>query len=292
MDPKKIHWRRIFSLRSILYILLGNFLAVVGMKGFMMPNHFLDGGVTGISLLVNSLSDIPISILLLLLNLPFLFIGFHKLGRTFGMQTLLAILLLALAMHFIEVPVFTNDKVLIALFGGFFVGLGIGFVIRGGGVIDGMDVIGQYTERRSAFTASEIILSLNILMILVTAIEFGVETGMYTILTYYTAMKTTDYVVDGFEEYTALTVISGKAEEIREVLVNRFGKAVTIYKGERGFLPGVRQNPTDCDIIVCVVTRLEIHRMKMLVNNIDPKAFLYVSSIREVKGGIVSRQQD
>jgi len=275
----------------MLYIVLGNLLAVVGMKGFMIPNHFLDGGVTGISLLVNSLSNIPISLLLPVLNLPFLVIGFKKLGRTFGMQTLLALLLLALAMHFVQVPVFTNDKVLIAVFGGFLMGLSIGFVIRGGGVIDGMDVIGQYTEKKSAFTASEIILSLNILMILVTALKFGVETGMYTILTYYTAMKTTDYVVDGFEQYTALTVISGEAEVIREVLVNRFGKAVTLYKGERGFLPGGKLNRTDCDIIVCVVTRLELHRMKIAVNHIDPKAFLYVSSIREVKGGIVSRQQ-
>lgn len=291
MNPKKIHWQRIFSLRSMLYILLGNLLAVIGMKGFLMPNHFLDGGVTGISLLINSLSDIPVSLLLLLLNLPFLFLGFHKLGRTFGIQTLIALVLLALAMHFIEIPVFTKDKVLIALFGGFFVGLGIGFVIRGGGVIDGMDVIGQYTERRSAFTASEIILTLNILMILVTALKFGVETGMYTILTYYTAMKTTDYVVDGFQQYTALTVISREADEIREVLVHRFGKAVTLYKGERGFLPGNQQSRADCDIIVCVVTRLELHRMKQTVNHIDPKAFLYVSSIREVQGGIVRKKE-
>lgn len=164
IDLKKVHWRSIFSFRSLLSMLFGVFIAVVGLKGFLVPNHFLDGGVTGVSILIDGFANLHISVLLVVFNIPFIIIGFKKISRTFGVKALIAVIILSLGMYFIEIPVFTNDKVLIAAFGGFFIGLGIGFVIRG--VIDGLDVIGQYTERNSAFTASEIILTLNILTIL------------------------------------------------------------------------------------------------------------------------------
>ena len=287
--PKNIQWRTIFSLRSILFTVLGVTLAVVGLQGFMLPNNFLDGGVTGISILVTGFADIHISVLLLVFNIPFVLMGYHKIGRTFGLQALIAILLLSAGMYFIEIPAFTNDKVLIAIFGGFFIGLGIGFVIRGGGVIDGLEVIAQYTEKKSAFSSGEIILALNTLIIVGAAYQFGIETGMYSILVYFTAMKTTDYVVDGFEEYTALNIISKNAEAVKFAIVNDFGKAISVYRGERGSLPGSFEIREDCDIIMTVVTRLEVHRIKEAVSKIDPEAFMFVNSIKEVKGGMVKR---
>jgi uncharacterized membrane-anchored protein YitT (DUF2179 family) len=271
-------------------MVLGVFFAVIGLQGFMVPNNFLDGGVTGISILVKGFSNIHISILLVVFNIPFLIVGYRKIGRTFSVQALIAILLLAAGMYFIEIPAFTTDKVLIAVFGGFFIGLGIGFVIRGGGVIDGLEVIGYYTQKKSSLTSGEIILAMNCLIIIGAAFKFGIETGMYSILVYYTAMKTSDYVVDGFEEYTALTIISAQCQTVKELIINDFGKAITVYKGERGYLPGKLDDVHDVDIIMTVVTRLEIHRLKEAIGEIDPKAFLYVQSIKEVKGGLIKRK--
>ncbi|TBW27604.1 YitT family protein [Gramella sp. KN1008] len=289
MASGKIEWKTVFSFRSAAFTFIGVLLAVIGLQGFMVPNNFLDGGVTGLSILMSSYAKFHISLWLLIFNIPFLIVGYHKISRTFGVQALIAMLLLSAGMYFIDIPVFTNDKVLIAIFGGFFIGLGIGCVIRGGGVIDGFEVIAQYTERKSAFTAGEIILALNTLMIIFAALRFGIETGMYSILVYFTAMKTSDYVVDGFEEYTALNIISKESEQIKSEIVNNFHKAVTVYKGERGFLPGSYQAKADCDIIMTVVTRLEIHRIKVAVAEIDSEAFIFVNSIKEVKGGIVRR---
>lgn len=284
---KRVQWRSIFSIHSIVFTFLGVLFAVVGLQGFLLPNHFLDGGVTGISILITGFANIHISILLILVNIPFIIMGFRKISRTFGVQTLISVILLAAGMYFIQIPVFTNDKLLIAIFGGFFIGMGIGFVIRGGGVIDGMDVIGQYTEKKSAFTKSEIILVLNILMILGAGYKFGIEVAMYSILVYFTAMKTTNYVVEGFQEYTALNIISGHSEVIKSLIAKDFGKGLVVYKGERGYLPESFHIKSDCDIVVTVVTRLEIHRLSEAILQIDPKAFLFVTSIKEVKGGTV-----
>jgi len=285
----KIDWKSIFSIRSIIYTVLGLFIAVVALKGFMIPNSFLDGGVTAISILINRVFKIHMSILLIVFNLPFLIIGYRKMGKTFIIQSLMAILIMAALMYFVNIPTVTEDKVLIAVFGGFLMGLGIGLVIRGGAVIDGLEIIAHYTTKKVAFTTSEIIMLFNSLVILAAAINFGLESGMYSILVYYTAMKTSDYVVDGFEEFTALSIISKDFEEVKSMIVNDLGKAITVFKGERGYLPGAFNIKHDCDIIMTVVTRLEIHRIKQKVSKIDPNAFFYVQSIKEVTGGIIKQ---
>lgn len=285
-NTNKINWKAIFSLSSILYIIIGVSFALVALKGFLIPNHFLDGGVTGISILLEHIFHIPFSILLIAFNIPFLIIGFKKIGKTFSIQAFLAIILLSVLMNFIDIPAVTNDKVLIAVFGGFFIGLGIGLVIRGGGVIDGMEIIALYTNKKSGFSTSEIIMTFNSLVILSAAYEFGIETAMYSILVYFTAMKTSDYVVDGFEEFTALNIISKDHELVKSVIVNDFKKAITVYKGERGYLPQSFDTKHDNDIIMTIVTRLELHRIKQAIATLDPDAFFYVQSVKEVRGGI------
>jgi len=282
----RVDWKSIFSISSIIYTLAGVSCAVVALRGFMIPNHFLDGGITGVSILIEEVFHIPISLLLIVFNLPFLYIGYKKIGKNFAIKALIAVLLLAFLMSFVEVPTFTNDKVLIAVFGGILIGLGIGLVIRGGGVIDGLEVIADYTNKNSAFTSTEVILLVNSLLMFGVAWEFGLETAMYSILTYYTAMKTSDYVVDGFEEFTALTIISKEHEKVKSVIVEDFGKAISVYKGERGYLPGAFKVKDDCDIVLTIVTRLEVHRIKQSIIRIDPTAFFYIQSIKEVKGGI------
>lgn len=284
--PNLINWKSIFSLSSIIYTILGVSSAVIALQGFMIPNHFLDGGVTGISILLEEVFHIPFSVSLILFNLPFLYLGYKKIGKTFSVNAFIAIILLAVLMNFITFPQVTSDKVLIAVFGGFFIGLGIGLVIRGGGVIDGLEIIAHYTNEKIGFSTSEIIMCFNSLLFIGAAFEFGIETAMYSILVYYTAMKTSDYVVDGFEEFTALSIISKDFDTVKSVIVNDFGKAITVYKGERGYLPKSFEVRHDCDIVMTIVTRIEIHRIKQAIKDIDPNAFFYVQRIKEVKGGI------
>jgi uncharacterized membrane-anchored protein YitT (DUF2179 family) len=286
---QSVDWKSIFSPHSLVYTICGISLAAIALKAFMLPNKFLDGGVTGIAILVNLGFGIDINILLIVINLPFLFMAWRMIGKTFAVQSGICISLLVILLHYLEVPTVTDDKVLIAVFGGFLMGSGIGLIIRGGGLIDGFEVITEYFHKNSALTASEITVFLNSLIMLSAAYVFGIEPAMYSILTYFTAIKTTDYIVEGFEEYTALTIISKEHELVKELIVKDFGKAISVYKGERGYLPDTFHIKHPCDIIMTVVTRLEVHRIKLAIQEIDPKAFFYVQTIKEVKGGVVKQ---
>ncbi|MCS5491291.1 YitT family protein [Algoriphagus limi] len=289
LSKQPIDWKSILSPHSLAYTIAGVALAAIALEAFMLPNRFLDGGVTGIAILVNLGFGIDLNLLLVLLNLPFLFMAWRMIGRTFAIQSGISIFLLTIVLHFLEVPTVTDDKVLIAVFGGFLMGTGIGLIIRGGGLIDGFEVITEYFHKNSALTASEITVFLNSLIMLSAAFVFGIEPAMYSILTYFTAIKTTDYVVEGFEEYTALTIISKEHELVKELIVKDFKKAISVYKGERGYLPDTFHIHHPVDIIMTVVTRLEVHRMKLAIQEIDPKAFFYVQTIKEVKGGVIKK---
>lgn len=284
-----VDWKSIASPHSLIYTIGGVALAAIALKAFMLPNKFLDGGVTGIAILVNLGLGIDLNLLLVVINFPFLFMAWKMIGKTFAVQSAFSIFLLVLVLYFLEVPTVTEDKVLIAVFGGFLMGTGIGLIIRGGGLIDGFEVITEYFHKNSALTASEITVFLNSLIMLSAAYVFGIEPAMYSILTYFTAIKTTDYIVEGFEEYTALTIISKEHEQVKELIVKDFGKAISVYKGERGYLPETFHIKHPCDIIMTVVTRLEVHRIKLAIQEIDPKAFFYVQTIKEVKGGVVKQ---
>ncbi|MBT3383189.1 MAG: YitT family protein [Prolixibacteraceae bacterium] len=290
-DPKKINWNSIFSFQYILSTVIGVSISVVALKGFMIPNNFVDGDVTAISILFKEIFQIHISYFLVILNLPFLYIGYRIISRTFALKSLIAIILLAVLMFVLEVPTVTEDKLLIAVFGGFLMGLGIGLVIRGGAIVDGLEVIAQFTKSKIGFTTSEIIMVFNSLVILGAAFEFGLEPAMYSILVYFTAMKTSDYVVDGIEEFTSLSIVSKEYDSVKSLIVNDFSKAITVYKGERGYLPGTFHIKHDVDVVVTVVTRLEIHRIKKAVSEIDPNAFFYVQSIKEVKGSFLKKHR-
>lgn len=282
----RINWRSLFSVSSVVYSLLGVLAAMIALEGFMLPNHFLDGGVTGIAIVTEEIFGIPFTILLVIFNLPFIYLGYRKIGKTFAVRSLMAIVLLTVLMHFIEIPAFTDDKVLIAVFGGFLIGLGIGLVIRGGSVLDGMEIMAFYTTRNSSFSTGEIILAFNAVIFIIAAFVFSVESVMYSFLVYFTAMKTSDYVVDGFEEFTALNIISKDSEKVKSLLVKQMGKAISVYKGERGYLPNSFNVKYDCDIVMTIVSRLELHQLKKAITVIDPNAFLFVQRIREVSGGI------
>jgi uncharacterized membrane-anchored protein YitT (DUF2179 family) len=282
-----IEWKNVLDFKNFLHIVVGAALAVLAMKGFMIPNRFMDGGITGISILLHEIFHINISLLVIVLNVLFVYLGYRRIGKTFAVQTTIAVILLSLGLLFIDIHPITSDKLLIAIFGGILIGTGVGLVIRGGGVIDGAEVIAVFTRRRTGFSNSEIIMLFNTVIFAIAALQFGIETAMYSIITYFTATRATDYVVDGIEEFTAINIISSQQEEIKNFLVNELGKGITVYKGERGYLPGSFDVKTDCEIIVTIVTRLEIKQIQDTLIEIDPKAFVYVQSIKEATGGIL-----
>jgi uncharacterized membrane-anchored protein YitT (DUF2179 family) len=286
---EKVNWKAVFDPRSLVLIILGVFCSAIALEAFMLPNKFLDGGVTGMAIIVNLHYDVDLNLLLVLINAPFFVMAWKKIGKTFTVQSVFSVFLLVLVLEFLEIPTVTEDKVLIAVFGGVMMGIGIGLIIRGGGLIDGFEVITTYFQKNSALSASEITMFLNSLIMLFAALFFGIEAAMYSILTYFTAIKMTDYVVEGFEEYTALTIISKEDDKVKELIVKEFGKAISVYKGERGYLPETFDVHHPCDIIMTVVTRLEVHRIKLAIQQIDPKAFFYVQTIKEVKGGVIKQ---
>lgn len=282
-----VDWKSVWNPKNLLLIFIGTTLAVLAMKGFMIPNKFLDGGITGISILLHEIFHINISFLVIILNVLFVYLGYRRIGKTFAVQTSIAVLLLSIGLLFIEISPITHDKLLIAIFGGILMGTGVGLVIRGGGVIDGAEVIAVFTGRKTGFSNSEIIMLINTVIFGVAAFQFGIETAMYSIITYFTATRAINYVVDGIEEFTAMNIISSQQEEVKSFLVNELGKGITVYKGERGYLPGSFDIRTDCQIIVTIVTRLEIKQIQDAIIEIDPKAFMYVQSIKEASGGIL-----
>lgn len=284
-DP--VEWKKVFHVRNLFQTLLGCALVVLAMRGFLIPNKFMDGGVTGISILLHKMYHINISVLSVVFNLPFVYLGYRRIGKTFAVQTSIAVLLLALGLQFVHIEAITSDKLLIAFFGGLIIGTGVGMVLRTGGVVDGAEVIAVFTRRKTGFSNSEIILLINAVIFSVAGLQFGLETAMYSLITFFTATKATDYVVDGIEEYTAINIISAAADNVKSYLVNDLQKGITVYKGERGYLPGSFDQKREADIIVTVVTRLEVHSMQAAIRKIDPAAFIYVQSIKEAAGGIL-----
>ncbi len=275
---------------DIFQIALGIICAGFGLKGFLLINGFIDGGATGISLLLAKLTGMPLSILILLVNLPFLILGMRVIGRGFTIRAVLAISGLALAIAFIPYPEITNDKLLISVFGGFFLGMGIGLAIRGGAVIDGTEVLAISISRTSGLSIGDIILIINIIIFAFAAYLINMEVALYAMLTYLSASKTVDYVLDGIEEYTGVTIISIKAEEIRKMIAYRLNYGVTVYKGERGFGKS-GENHHDMDILYTVLTRLEISKLKKEVQLIDKNAFMVMSGVNDTIGGMTKKRR-
>jgi len=277
------------KLAKTLFVVAGVFLAAFGLKSFIVPNEFIDGGVTGISLLVNHITNIPVSICLIVFNAPFIYIGAKQIGRSFAINTLAAVAGLAVILYVVDFGVVTTDKLLASVFGGFFVGAGIGLAMRGGSVLDGTEIIAVYINRKSVFSIGDIILIINVVIFLVAAYILTVEAALYSILTYLAASKTVDFIIQGIEEYTGVTIISEKSREIREAIIYNLGRGVTIYKGERGFGANVHKDK-DIDIVFTVVTRLEVSKVKEVVHLIDRKAFMVMNVITETNGGIIKRR--
>lgn len=271
--------------KDLLLVTCGIVSACFGLKSFLMPNEFIDGGVTGISLIIRTLTGYNLSYLIILINIPFVILGYKQISKSFAIKTSIAIVVLAVSLSTIPFEPITHEKLLIAVFGGLFLGAGIGLAMRGGCVIDGTEVLALYISRNSMLTVGNIILILNIIIFGFAAIFLGIETAMYSILTYLSASKTVDFVVNGLEQYTGVTIISDKNDDIKAFIIDKMKRGVTIYKGEGGY--GIKK---DIDILYTVVTTLEMSKLQTEIRQIDPDAFVVQQQIADIKGGVVKRQ--
>lgn len=286
-EVHKIQFRN--NIKDLILLTIGVAMASIGLKGFLLPNGFLDGGAMGIALLTQLLSGIDLSVLIVLVNLPFIIIGIKQVSWEFAVKSAVAIMGLAVLVHFIEIPPITADRLLIAVFGGFFLGAGIGLSIRGGAVIDGTEVLAITVSRKSSLTVGDFISLFNIVLFSFAAILVNIETAMYSMLTYFSASKTVDFILHGIEEYIGVMIVSDYAGEIREKVSHDLGRGVTAFRSDEGF--GKKEGEAvDKKILFCVITRLEVTKLLHEIEKIDDKAFIVQYPIKETKGGMIKRR--
>jgi len=275
-------------LKDILLIMFGVSSAAIGIESFLLPAKFIDGGVTGISLLISELSGISVSVFLVTINIPFIALGFKVISREFAIKTACAIAALALVIATVPFPEITHDKLLVAIFGGFFIGAGIGLSVRGGAVLDGTEVLAIFLSKKVGASIGDIVIVINVLIFGAAAYFLSMEAAMYSMVTYLAASKTLDFVVEGVEEYTGVTIISPHHEEIRLMVISTIGRGVTVYKGKTGY--GRHGHSNDVDIVYTVVTRLEVNRLNTEIEKIDPNAFVVMTRVKDTKGGMVKKR--
>lgn len=275
--------------KEFFLVCAGIACATFGLKGFLLPEGLLDGGATGISLLVSRVTNIDISILILLINLPLIYIGWRQVSKSFALKTFFAIIGFASVVHFVEIQDLTHDRVLIAVFGGFFLGAGIGLAMRGGCVIDGTEVLAVWVSRLSPLSVGDFIALFNVCLFIAAVFLVNLETALYSMLTYFSASKTIDFIISGIEEYIGVTIISERADRVKESIVRNLGRAVTVYKGEGGY--GKRGMVTEeRKILFCVVTRLEVQKLTVEIAKLDPEAFVVQHTINDTKGGMIKKR--
>jgi uncharacterized membrane-anchored protein YitT (DUF2179 family) len=278
------------EIKSYFLIIIAILSAGMGIKGYLLSSHFIDGGVTGISMLLNNIFGWPLYILIPLINLPFIILAYYQMGLKFALKSSLAIAGLAFCLAFVPYPDVTPDKLLTAVFGGFFIGLGIGLAIRAEAVLDGTEIAALLVSKNtSVLKVADVILLLNVVIFATALFFLGVEPASYSILTYFAASKTIDFLLYGLEEYTGVTIVSPHSDIIRDRITEEMGRGVTVYSGKKGY--GKRgESDAENDILFTVVTRLEVGRLKTIVDAIDQNAFIIQHSINDIQGGMVKQR--
>lgn len=267
------------------FLFIGSIIAAVGLEVFLIPNQIIDGGVVGISIMAAYLTGWPLGLILLVLNLPFLYLGYMQIGKTFAISTLFSIVSLAYWVNFfIPVPGFTNDVFLAAVFGGIIVGIGVGLIIRYGGSLDGTEIVAIILGKRTGFSVGEVVMFFNIFILSSAGLVFSWDKAMYSLVAYFVAFKAIDITIDGLDESKAVFIVSDRPEEIAEVLLARLGRGVTILHGEGGY------TKDDKKVLYSVITRLEIAKLKAIINEIDEGAFVTINNVHEVMGGRVKKR--
>ncbi|MEH7580502.1 YitT family protein [Priestia megaterium] len=266
--------------KRMLFILVGALLMAVGLEFFLVPNEVIDGGIVGISIILSHLTDVQIGFYIFVLNLPFFFIGYNQIGKTFALSTLLGVIILSIATSiFHDLPVLTGDPLLATVFGGIVLGVGVGIVIRYGGSLDGTEILAILFNKRTPFSVGETIMFFNLFILGSAGFVFGWDRAMYSLMAYFIAFKTIDIVIQGLDESKSAWIISEQYEQIGEAILARLGRGVTYLNGEGAY------TGDDKKVIFCVITRLEEAKLKAIIDEIDPSAFFAVAAIAEVRGG-------
>jgi uncharacterized membrane-anchored protein YitT (DUF2179 family) len=277
---KKLPNMKTKLLKRAIFILIGSILVSVGLEIFLVPNNVIDGGITGISIILSHLTGLPIAVFLLVLNLPFLVMGYKQVGRTFALSTLAAVVLMSIGTTLLHpVPGLTQDPLLAAVFGGIILGIGVGMVIRYGGSLDGTEIVAILVNKRIPFSVGETVMFFNFFILGSAGFVFGWDHAMYSLIAYYIAFKMIDITLEGFEGSKAVWIISERYREIGDIVQARLGRGVTFLNGEGGY------TGDDKKVVFCVITRLEEAKLKSIVEEEDPEAFLAIGAIAEVKGG-------
>ncbi|WP_139958152.1 YitT family protein [Flavicella sediminum] len=276
------------NIKNLILIVVGIFSASFGFKGFLLTNDFIDGGATGISLLIAAITNIPLYLLIIAVNFPFILLGYKIMGKRFTIKTALAISGLAICVALVPFPNVTDDDLLVAIFGGFFLGAGIGLSIRGGAVIDGTEILAIYLSRKFGTTIGDIIILINIVIFSVAAYFLSIEIALYSMITYISASKTLDFIIEGIEEYIGVTIVASQSNRIKEMIIEKMGRGVTIYKGQGGYAKnGIEK---DVKIIYTVITRLELNKLNTEIEKIEPTAFIVMNRIKDIKGGMIKKR--
>lgn len=263
-----------------LMLFIGSILAATGLEVFLIPNKIIDGGVVGISIMLSYISHYPLGLFIFLLNIPFLFLGYMHIGKTFVYSTLFSVVSLSFWVTILEpVPGVTNDIFLAAVFGGVILGMGIGLIIRYGGSLDGTEIVAIILDKRTGFSVGEVVLCFNIFILGSSAFVFGLNNALYSLVTYLIAYKVIDITIEGLDESKKVIAISEKSEIIAEKIMARLGRSITFIHGRGGYSGENR------DLIFLVATRLEIAKLKTIITEIDPNAFVTISDVHEVMGG-------
>lgn len=267
-------------IKRVILITIGAITMGVGLEIFLVPNNVIDGGIVGISIILAHLTGLKLGLYIFVLNIPFFFIGYKQIGKTFAISTLYGIIVLSITTIFLHpVPAFTHDIMLAALFGGVVLGIGVGIVIRYGGSLDGTEILAILSSKKLPFSVGEIIMFLNLFILVSAGFVFGWDRAMYSLLAYYVAFKIIDITIKGLDESKSVWIISENYEQIGDALLHRLGRGVTYLKGEGAF------SGDDKKVIFCVITRLEEAKLKDIVTEHDPSAFLAIADIAEVRGG-------
>ncbi|MNI08299.1 hypothetical protein D3C73_613290 [compost metagenome] len=278
MKHKKI--TKLALLKRAIIMFLGAALVSVGLEIFLVPNNIIDGGIVGISIILSFLVKIPIGVFLFVLNIPFFYIGYKQIGKTFALSTLFSVIIMSIGTSLLHpVAPLTNEPMLAAVFGGIIVGVGVGLVIRSGGSLDGTEIVAIVFNKKTPFSVGEVVMFFNLFILSSAGFVFGWDKAMYSLIAYFIAYKMIDLTIEGLDESKSVWIISDSYREIGEALVDRLGRGVTYLNGEGGY------TGDDKKVIFCVITRLEEAKLKTIVEEVDPAAFLAIGNIHDVKGG-------
>lgn len=268
-----------------LFLFIGSILAASGLEFFLIPNNIIDGGVVGISIMLSYLTHYPLGLFIFLLNIPFLILGYNHIGKTFVLSTLFSITSLAIWVTILHpIPGLTEDLLLASVFGGIILGIGVGLIIRYGGSLDGTEIIAIILDKRTGFSVGEIVMFFNIFILSSAGLIFGWNKAMYSLIAYFIAFKMIDITIEGLEETKAVIIISEKSEIIAEKIMARLGRGITFLNGRGGYSGEKRS------VLYLVVTRLEVAKLKIIIDEIDDKAFVTISEVHEVMGGRLKKR--